>query len=95
VEKAEDRLYIMISNTGEEIPEETVQLILSRKLKHHKDRKQKGHTTGIGIDNVLKRLRLFYEEEDVMNITYGDGKTKFTLILPMEKNKTDLYEINI
>lgn len=94
VEKIKDRLQIMISNTGERIPEETVQLILSRKLKYHKDRKQKGHTTGIGIDNVLKRLRLFYEEEDVMDITYGDGKTKFILNLPMKKEKPDIYDTN-
>ncbi len=89
VGKEEDRLLIMISNTGERIPEETVQLILSRKLKYQKNQQQKGHTTGIGIDNVLKRLRLFYEEEDVMAIRFSEGKTKFILNLPMAKQSND------
>jgi len=79
------RLFITISNTGDEIPKDTVRLILSRKYKKNSTKEKKGHTTGIGIDNVLNRLRLFYEEKNVMDITYTNGKTNVILMLPFEK----------
>ena len=83
VKRERKRLYITISNTGEEIPRETVKLILNRKYKKKNNTEKRGHTTGIGIDNVLNRLRLFYEEKDVMDITYTDGMTIVILMLPM------------
>lgn len=86
VRKETHHIYITISNTGEEIPPDMVKLILSRKYKKDKSQEKKGHTTGIGIDNVLNRLRLFYKKEDVMNITYYNGRTNFILKLPL-KNK--------
>ncbi len=86
VRKEVHNLYITISNTGEEIPHETVKLILNRKYKKEKNQEKRGHTTGIGIDNVLNRLRLFYKKQDVMNITYSNGRTNFILKLPI-KNK--------
>ena len=88
VRKEVHNLYITISNTGDEIPSTTVMLILSRKYKKDKTKEMKGHTTGIGIDNVLNRLRLFYKKEDVMDITYTNGKTNFILKLPIK------YKVN-
>ncbi len=88
VKKETYNMYITISNTGEEIPRDTVRLILNRKYKKDKTQEKKGHTTGIGIDNVLNRLRLFYKKEDVMNITYTDGRTNFILKLPVKNKNT-------
>ncbi|QHQ61869.1 HAMP domain-containing protein [Anaerocolumna sedimenticola] len=85
--KDENRLYITISNTGDEFPEETIESILNRKLKAQKETSKKGHTTGIGLDNVLNRLRLFYEENNVMNITCVNGKTNVILSLPLNFKK--------
>ena len=85
--KEEDRVCITISNTGDEFPKETIKLILNGKPKVNKDTSKKGHTTGIGLDNVLNRLRLFYEEKDVMNITCVDGKTNVILSLPLNFKK--------
>jgi len=87
VKRDESTMQVIISNTGDEIPEETIQLILSRKLKSQKSPSKKGHTTGIGIDNVLNRLRLFYEEKDVMDITCSGGRTNFILTLPLDYKK--------
>jgi sensor histidine kinase YesM len=90
VKKDGDRLFIIISNTGDEFPRETIQLILSRKLKVQRPPSQKGHTTGIGLDNVLNRLRLYYEEKDVMDITCVEGRTNVILSLPFDfKKETD------
>jgi two-component system, sensor histidine kinase YesM len=87
VKKEENRLQVIIANTGDEFPKETINLILSRKLKSNRNPSNKGHTTGIGIDNVLNRLRLFYEEKDVMNITCINGVTNVILSLPLDYKK--------
>ncbi|WMJ88665.1 sensor histidine kinase [Anaerocolumna sp. MB42-C2] len=86
-----NRINITISNTGDEFPKETIEMILNRKFKAQKDPSKKGHTTGIGLDNVLNRLRLFYEENDVMNITCVDGKTNVILSLPLNFKKEAEY----
>lgn len=86
VRKEANTLFITVSNTGDEIPPEKVQLILSRRYKKEKAKEKQGHTTGIGMDNVLNRLRLFYKKEDVMDITYSEGRTNVILKLPL-KNK--------
>jgi len=48
-----------------------------------------GHATGIGFSNVVKRLRLFYGNEDVMNIesVMGQG-TKVVMQIPKTR-RTD------
>lgn len=85
VECVETRLFITISNTGDEISPEIIHLILSRRYKKRNAEEKKGHTTGIGIDNVLNRLRLFYGEKNVMDINCGGGKTNVILMLPFPK----------
>ena len=86
VKKETNSLCITVSNTGDEIPPEKVQLILSRKYKKDKTKEKQSHTTGIGMDNVINRLRLFYKKEDVMDITYREGRTNVILKLPL-RNK--------
>lgn len=87
IHKEDNRLFIIISNTGDEFPKEAIDLILNRKWKDKKTPSKKGHTTGIGMDNVLNRLRLFYEERDVMNIVSEKGLTKVILSLPLKSYK--------
>ncbi|WP_163580542.1 sensor histidine kinase [Gracilibacillus saliphilus] len=45
-----------------------------------------GHITGIGLVNVIKRLQLFYQEENILFIDskLGEG-TKIKLYLPLQK----------
>ena len=87
INKEKDRLYIVISNTGDEFPKEAIDLILNRRWKEKKTPSRKGHTTGIGMDNVLNRLRLYYEERNVMNIVSENGITKVILSLPFKPKK--------
>ncbi|AZU64324.1 sensor histidine kinase [Neobacillus mesonae] len=49
----------------------------------------KGHSTGIGVKNVIRRLQLFYRKQDVVEIhsKLGDGTT-FRLKLPIEEDVT-------
>lgn len=46
------------------------------------DHPKSGHTTGIGINNVISRLKLFFNMEDVINITSapGEGTSVFVRI---------------
>jgi len=48
--------------------------------------KSEGHSTGIGFTNVVKRLRLFYENHDVIDIESEMGfGTKVTLKIPSKR----------
>lgn len=85
VKQVDDNVEILISNTGMGLTDEMIELILSRKIKNRENRMKTGHTTGIGIDNVLKRLRLFYGKKDVMNINCYNNRTNFILTLPLNK----------
>lgn len=44
---------------------------------------KKGHTTGIGVRNVVERLRLYYRNYDIIRIESAPGVgTKITFLLP-------------
>lgn len=47
---------------------------------------KEGHSTGIGFTNVVKRLKLFYNQDDLVKIDsrLGEG-TKISLIIPKQK----------
>ncbi len=85
--KEKGRVVIEVSNSGDHFPKEAIERILGRSKKVEKSHGQKGHTTGIGMDNVLKRLRLFYDKKDVMNIVSKDGVTKVILLLPINNKR--------
>jgi len=85
------QVYVTVSDNGKGIAKEKIDAILngtSEELISEKP-KQKGHTTSIGVDNVLKRLRLFFGKHDVMQIACTDGETKFIFVLPIEKGQEE------
>jgi len=44
---------------------------------------KKGHTTGIGINNVIQRLRLYYKKDDIINISSVKGEgTRVVIRIP-------------
>ena len=81
--KEEEFLIIIIWDTGKGISKEQTEKILKGRSSGKTEGKDRGHTTGIGIDNVLKRLRLYYGKYDVMDIKCSNGKTEFILKLPL------------
>lgn len=78
-----DYLKVTIWDTGRGISEDKIRKILKNKSIPKSEKKDKSHTTGIGIDNVLKRLRLYFRKYDVMDIICSEGNTKFILKLPL------------
>lgn len=91
--RKENLAYVEVSDNGRGISPEKIESILngSQKRTAESDPRKRGHTTGIGLDNVLKRLRLFFDRRDVMWIECSGGLTKFTLVFPINSEKGDGY----
>jgi sensor histidine kinase YesM len=52
------------------------------------EKPKKGHTTGIGINNVIQRLRLYYKKDDIINISSEKGKgTKIVIRIPAQEGR--------
>lgn len=83
INERKEYLEIIVWDTGKGMTQEQIRKILKNKYQGQSNKKDKGHTTGIGIDNVLKRLRLYYRMYDVMDIVCSEGKTEFILKLPL------------
>ena len=70
---------ISVTDNGVGMDDATRQRLLKHDYynEQHEHIRQKGHLTGIGIDNVVNRLRMFYGIEDIMDIqsTPGQGTT--------------------
>lgn len=76
---------IEISDNGVGMNNETISKILSGfKFESEKS----GHTTGIGVYNVIQRLKIFFSTQDVIDIESNskDG-TKVTLRIPKRADK--------
>lgn len=80
-------VFITVADNGKGISQEKIDDIFYKSTEDFSSVKpvQKGHTTGIGVENVLKRLRLYFCESNVMQIECSGGETRFKFILPKEK----------
>lgn len=73
-----DAVVIEIEDDGKGMSEEKIsQLLGEQKVT------AEGHSTGIGFNNVVQRLRIFYRRENVLGIESEEGKgTKVVMTLP-------------
>lgn len=89
VEQAENSFNIIISDNGDGITKEKIDEIMKAGSENettmNKILGNKGHTTGIGLKNVIKRLRLFFDKDDVIDIMYTGSETKFIIKIPREQ----------
>jgi sensor histidine kinase YesM len=80
IKDTDSRVEVLIVDDGEGMEVDKVQHILSE-LQESSD--MEGHSTGIGLSNVIRRLRLLYGREDVIEIISEPGVgTSITLLLP-------------
>jgi sensor histidine kinase YesM len=80
----EDKVRIEIEDDGPGMPEEIIRQI----LEGQQIVQTGGHSTGIGLSNVVKRMRLFYENEDVLEIQSEMGYgTKVVLNIPKTRRE--------
>ncbi len=75
-------ITISVKDNGKGMTEEQIDDLLSGKVK---ERERGDETNGVGLMNVVNRLKLFYDSEDVFDVTSaGEGKgTEVLLYIPM------------
>ena len=86
VKKVEGVVQVIIEDNGKGMDKKTIDQIYNLDSDKPPNKDKKGHTTSIGMGNVIKRLRAFYGEEDVIEIRSEVFKgTSIILKLPLEK----------
>src|SRR5690625_3371734 len=80
IDETEEHVFVEIHDNGEGMTEEKIASLLTFR---EKEEDHVGHSTGIGLANVIRRLQLFYQQDHVVEIESEVGKgTKIRLILP-------------
>lgn len=76
---------LVISDNGKGIDTRNVDRILHQDALDYEDQERTEESTGIGVRNVLQRLRLFFRHDDIMRIESQQGRgTVLSLVLPRE-----------
>ncbi|NLY42947.1 MAG: histidine kinase [Clostridiaceae bacterium] len=91
--KKDDIVEITIEDNGKGMDEKTINNIMQSAKQDTTSfvHRSKGNATGIGLNNVISRLKLFFNREDVINIVSSPGKgTKVIIRIPVNKNNEDL-----
>ncbi|MDO4320886.1 MAG: histidine kinase [Lachnospiraceae bacterium] len=79
-------LLISIRDNGQGMTQERIREVMEGKVREKKELKD---STGIGMDNVISRLELFFGRKNLLQI-YSDGPGKGTeidILIPPEENK--------
>lgn len=79
-------MVVQIEDDGIGMSEEIItEILMERQVQ------SAGHSTGIGFSNVVKRLRLFYERDDVINIesSLGNGTA---VLLKIPKQRGEIHD---
>jgi len=93
-----DMLLISVCDDGKGMSDETKQQILDRNNSNgsFEQNRWRMHLTGIGIDNVVNRLRMFFGVEDILQIKSIEGEgTTITLTIPFLKNKVGTPKLGL
>lgn len=86
VDDCGDYINISIKDNGKGMTRQRIVEITSgeKSGRSEEEMKHKGHTNGIGIYNILSRLRLFYGVDDIMEIISEPGQgTELILRVPL------------
>src|SRR5699024_1044080 len=80
-------VIVEVSDDGVGMREETIEEILSLA---RREEEHVGHSTGIGLTNVIRRLQLFYQVDNLVDIDSKQGEgTTVRLHLPKRHNGSD------
>lgn len=91
VERKEDYIRISVRDNGVGMPEEKISQLLSGGLNKTAE---DGDSTGIGMNNVISRLELYYEQQDLVEIySEGEGKgTEVIVRIPLERGERNVQD---
>ncbi|MCM3239963.1 sensor histidine kinase [Heyndrickxia oleronia] len=82
--QTKDQIVIEVADDGNGMEQSIISQLLKGETNEQRltGKRATGHSTGIGVKNVMKRLQLFYQQKDVMDIEskLGEG-TVFRLKL--------------
>ena len=80
-----DYIRISVKDNGKGMTQEQIEGVLSG---NRERRNEQGDSTGIGMNNVISRLELYYEESGLMEInSEGEGKgTEAVIYIPVHEN---------
>ena len=80
-----DYIRISVKDNGKGMTQEQIEGVLSGNREH---RNEEGDSTGIGMNDVISRLELYYEESGLMEInSEGEGKgTEAVIYIPVHEN---------
>ena len=83
VQREGDKICISISDNGVGISQQKIDEILNDRVQSDSEDKD---SNGIGVSNVISRLRLFYKRQDVIEITSAgeDCGTEVALYIPYD-----------
>ena len=85
VKKTDNIVQVIIEDNGKGMDSKTIQEICSLDSDNSSNKDKSGHTTSIGMANVIKRLKAFYGQEDVIEIISEVFKgTSVILKLPID-----------
>ena len=86
VYRMEDTACISVRDNGIGMSEKTIEKVMSGS---YREEGMPADSNGIGMDNVIARLKLFTESEEVMTIISGgkDQGTEVTLYLPIRRRE--------
>jgi len=80
IQKSDGVVRISVQDNGVGMPEETRRLLL---MGQSSETEKSGHMTAIGVHNVVQRLKLFFNYEDVIEVKSAPGSgTQVILKLP-------------
>ncbi len=80
--REQDQIRITVTDNGKGMTQDQIQAVMSGSPGPAREEKD---STGIGLDNVMSRLRLYYNREDLFHI-HSDGPdrgTEVTILLPL------------
>ena len=89
VEKWNDHIEISVRDNGLGMTGEQIQRVLSKKVHSSSG---EGDSTGIGMNNVISRLELYYERDGLMEI-YSEGEgmgTEVVINIPLERSEKNV-----
>lgn len=84
----EDTVHITIEDNGKGMDKNRLLEVLGDGDKNSSRdiSNQTGHTTGIGMNNVINRLKLFFNKEDIVDIDSNPGEgTRIIISIPLKK----------
>lgn len=84
VEKNDGMAVVIIEDNGKGMDEGRIRSVMESTGQIDMTRAKTGHTTGIGMNNVISRLKLFFNKDNIVSLYSNPGKgTRIVIRIPI------------